>query len=257
MSVLLLLLLAVLCTAAIRTVFFQASALRKDLMVINMQMIYCVEDDDDIRGLVTYAISSSGYEVQGFSRAGSFMEAMKIRTPDLVLLDIMLPDRDGIAILKDLRDNIYWKNTPVIMLTAKGSEMDKVKGFDMGADDYVTKPFSVLELISRIKAVLKRTSSNIEKAFEYNGIRLDMDSRAVAVDSEEITLTFKEFELLSMLMENHGKAVSRETLLNKIWGYHFEGESRTLDVHIGSLRHKLGEKGKLIETIRNVGYRLK
>lgn len=222
-----------------------------------MPMIYCVEDDDDIRGLVTYAISSSGYEVQGFDCAASFEEAMKNTVPDLVLLDIMLPDRDGVEILKNLRNNIYWKNVPVIMLTAKGSEMDKVKGFELGADDYVTKPFSVLELISRIKAVLKRTSANNERTFEYNGIRLDLESRIISVDGVDIALTFKEFELLSLLMENRGKAVNRETLLDKIWGYHFEGESRTLDVHIGSLRHKLGEKGKLIETIRNVGYRLK
>lgn len=222
-----------------------------------MQTIYCVEDDDDIRGLVTYAVGSSGYEIQGFSCAASFERAMEEKTPDLILLDIMLPDKDGIEILKTLKSNMQWSDIPVIMLTAKSMEMDKVRGFDLGADDYVTKPFSVLELISRIKAVLKRTSANRVKVFEYNGIRLDLGSRAVFVDGEEITLTFKEFELLFVFMENRGNAVSRETLLNKIWGYNFEGESRTLDVHVGSLRHKLGEKGRLIETIRNVGYRLK
>ncbi|MCC8169307.1 MAG: response regulator transcription factor [Oscillospiraceae bacterium] len=220
-------------------------------------MIYCVEDDDDIRGLITYAVSSSGYGVQGFDCAVSFEEAMKKAVPDLILLDIMLPDKDGIEILKNLRANMLWRNIPVIMLTAKSSEMDKVKGFEIGADDYVTKPFSVLELISRIKAVLKRTSTYIDRTSEYNGIRLDLGSRTVTVDGEKVSLTFKEFELLSMLMENMGSVVNRETLLDKIWGYRFEGESRTLDVHIGSLRHKLGEKGKLIETIRNVGYGLK
>lgn len=222
-------------------------------------MIYCVEDDDDIRGLVSYAVSSSGYEVRSFGNAASFDEAISEAVPDLVLLDIMLPDRDGIDILKALRSsgNERAANVPVILLTAKSSEMDKVKGFEYGADDYVTKPFSVLELISRIKAVLKRSTAHNDNALEYNGIRLDASSRAVTVDGEEKNLTFKEFELLLNLMENRGNAMSRETLLDKIWGYHFEGESRTLDVHIGSLRHKLGAKGKIIETIRNVGYRIK
>jgi two-component system alkaline phosphatase synthesis response regulator PhoP len=224
-----------------------------------MQMIHCVEDDDDIRGLVSYAVSSSGYEVRSFGNAASFDEAINEAVPDLVLLDIMLPDRDGIDILKALRssENERTANVPVILLTAKSSEMDKVKGFEYGADDYVTKPFSVLELISRIKAVLKRSTAHNDNALEYNGIKLDASSRAVTVDGEEKNLTFKEFELLLNLMENRGNAMSRETLLDKIWGYHFEGESRTLDVHIGSLRHKLGEKGKIIETIRNVGYRIK
>lgn len=220
-------------------------------------MIYCVEDDDDIRGLVTYAISSSGYEVRGFENASMFEQAMEQTLPDLILLDIMLPDKDGITVLRTLKSNARQSDIPVIMLTAKGAEADKLMGFDMGADDYVTKPFSVLELISRIKAVLKRANANSSKAFEYNGIRLDLGRRTVTAGGAEIVLTFKEFELLSALMENRGNAVSRETLLDKVWGYRFEGESRTLDVHVGSLRHKLGEKGKLIETIRNVGYRLK
>lgn len=222
-----------------------------------MQTIYCVEDDEDIRGLVTYAVGSSGYEVAGFENAELFERALSERTPDLILLDIMLPDKDGISILKTLRNSAECADIPVIMLTAKGTEADKLKGFNLGADDYVTKPFSVLELISRIKAVLKRVRANSAKTYEYNGISLDLGRRAVFANGEEITLTFKEFELLLALLENRGNAVSRETLLGKVWGYHFEGESRTLDVHIGSLRHKLGERGKLIETIRNVGYRLK
>ncbi len=220
-----------------------------------MQVIYCVEDDDDIRGLVEYALKSSGYEIFGFSDAKSFLDLFYEKTPDLVLLDIMLPDMDGIDLLKKLRDELF--NTPVIMLTAKSGEMDKVKGFELGADDYMTKPFSVLELVSRIKAVLKRSGANNHGAIEYNGISLDTERRSAAVDGQEITLTFKEFELLCILMKNRGKAVSREDLLNKVWGYSFEGESRTLDVHIGSLRHKMGVKGKTIETIRNVGYILK
>lgn len=222
-----------------------------------MQLIYCVEDDDDIRELLTYAISSNNFEVQSFSDAASFEKALSENVPDLILLDIMLPDKDGTELLKELRTNSVFENIPVIMLTAKGSETDKVKGFKLGADDYVTKPFSVMELIMRIKAVLKRSGQHDGAVSEYNGIRLDFGSRTVTVDGLAVTLTFKEFELLSVLMANKGNAVGRETLLNKIWGYHFEGESRTLDVHIGSLRHKLGEKGKLIETIRNVGYRLK
>lgn len=222
-----------------------------------MQIIYCVEDDDDIRSLVTYAVASAGYEARGFECADLFEEAVEEKAPDLILLDIMLPDRDGIDILKSLKSSAKTADIPVIMLTAKSSETDKVRGFDLGADDYVTKPFSVLELLSRIKAVLKRAGTNRAKTFEYNGISLDSGSRTVRVDGEETALTYKEFELLSVFMENRGRAVSRETLLDKIWDCHFEGESRTLDVHVGSLRHKLGDRGKLIETVRSVGYRMK
>lgn len=174
----------------------------------------------------------------------------------MVLLDIMLPDKDGISILKDIRTNEATKHLPVIMITAKGTESDKVKGFEYGADDYVTKPFGVMELISRIKAVLRRSSVVNSDVIDYKGILLDNQSRSVKVDGEEVTITFKEFELLKYLMMHKGTVVSRELLLEKIWGYHFEGESRTLDVHIGSLRHKLGSKGKCIETIRNVGYKI-
>lgn len=221
-----------------------------------MQMIYCVEDDEGIRELIAYAIKSSGLEVCEFSNGTEFEEALKKQIPDLALLDIMLPDKDGIEILKELRNNENTKYLPVIILTAKNSELDKVKGLNLGADDYITKPFSVLELISRIKAVLRRSERFESKENSYKGIKIDSVSRMVYVDGEEVQLTYKEFELLNCLMENKGAVVNREFLLKTIWGYHFEGETRTLDVHIGSLRHKLGEKGSYIETVRNVGYRL-
>ena len=207
-----------------------------------MDLIYCVEDDEGIRDLITYAVKSAGFEAEGFESASDFEKRLGERLPSMVLLDIMLPDKDGIAILKDIRNNDTTKNVPVIMITAKGTESDKVKGFEYGADDYVTKPFGVMELISRIKAVLRRSGPQAgSDIIEYKGIILDNQSRNVKV---------------KYLLKNKGTVVPREVLLEKIWGYHFEGESRTLDVHIGSLRHKLGEKGKCIETIRNVGYKI-
>lgn len=222
-----------------------------------MDMIYCIEDDEGIRDLIMYAVKSAGFEAVGFESGADFEKQLKTTVPSMVLLDIMLPDKDGIAILKDIRNNEMTKNLPVIMITAKGTESDKVKGFEYGADDYITKPFGVMELISRIKAVLRRSSSAIvSEIIEYKGITLNNQSRSVKVDGEEISITFKEFELLKFLLLNKGTVVSREVILEKIWGYHFEGESRTLDVHIGSLRHKLGAKGKCIETIRNVGYKI-
>ena len=222
-----------------------------------MDLIYCVEDDEGVRDLITYAVKSAGFEAEGFESASDFEKRLGERLPSMVLLDIMLPDKDGIAILKDIRNNDTTKNVPVIMITAKGTESDKVKGFEYGADDYVTKPFGVMELISRIKAVLRRSGPQASSdIIEYKGIILDNQSRNVKVDGKDIAITFKEFELLKYLLKNKGTVVPREVLLEKIWGYHFEGESRTLDVHIGSLRHKLGEKGKCIETIRNVGYKI-
>ena len=210
-----------------------------------MDLIYCVEDDEGIRDLITYAVKSAGFEAEGFESASDFEKRLGERLPSMVLLDIMLPDKDTT------------KNVPVIMITAKGTESDKVKGFEYGADDYVTKPFGVMELISRIKAVLRRSGPQAgSDIIEYKGIILDNQSRNVKVDGKDIAITFKEFELLKYLLKNKGTVVPREVLLEKIWGYHFEGESRTLDVHIGSLRHKLGEKGKCIETIGNVGYKI-
>jgi two-component system alkaline phosphatase synthesis response regulator PhoP len=221
-----------------------------------MNKIYCVEDDEGIRDLISYAVKSAGFEVDAFETAAEFEHAVSDALPSIVLLDIMLPDKDGIEILKTIRSNEATKNLPVILITAKGTESDKVKGFENGADDYVTKPFGVMELISRIKAVLRRSGDVSAEVIEYKGITMDIQSRCVKIDGEEVTITFKEFELLKYLLKNKGTVVPREILLEKIWGYHFEGESRTLDVHIGSLRHKLGEKGKCIETIRNVGYKI-
>ena len=229
-----------------------------------MDLIYCVEDDEGIRDLITYAVKSAGFEAEGFESASDFEKRLGERLPSMVLLDIMLPDKDGIAILKDIRNNDTTKNVPVIMITAKGTESDKVKGFEYGADDYVTKPFSPKEIAYRVKAQLRRAEYKQSPSqaqagsdiIEYKGIILDNQSRNVKVDGKDIAITFKEFELLKYLLKNKGTVVPREVLLEKIWGYHFEGESRTLDVHIGSLRHKLGEKGKCIETIRNVGYKI-
>lgn len=220
-----------------------------------MQMIYCVEDDDRIRELISYAVKTSGFEVKEFSDAAGFEKELAVKLPSLVLLDIMLPDKDGIAILNDLRNNQTTKYLPVILLTAKNGEMDKVKGLNLGADDYITKPFSVLELISRIKAVLRRSEREEVRAQDFHGIVIDLPSRKVTIDGNEIQLTYKEFELLNCLTEKQGQVINREFLLRKIWGFDFEGETRTLDVHIGSLRHKLGDKSKYIETVRNVGYK--
>ena len=221
-----------------------------------MDKIYCVEDDESIRDLILYALKSAGFEAEGFESAKDFEARLKVSVPSMALLDIMLPDKDGIKILSDIRSGSETKTLPVIMITAKGTEADKVKGLENGADDYITKPFGVMELISRIKAVLRRSSAAVEKTVEYKGIWLDERSRSVTVDGESVTVTYKEFELLKYLLENRGSVVPRTMLLDKIWGYRFEGESRTLDVHIGSLRHKLGEKGRLIETVRNVGYKI-
>ncbi len=221
-----------------------------------MNKIFCVEDDEGIRDLITYAVKSAGFDAEGFENAGDFEKRLGECMPSMALLDIMLPDKDGVEILKDIRANEATKNLPVIIITAKGTESDKVKGFECGADDYVTKPFGVMELISRIKAVLRRTGQLNEEIIDYQGITLDNQSRSVKADGKTVPVTFKEFELLKYLMKHKGTVVPREMLLEKIWGYHFEGESRTLDVHIGSLRHKLGEKGKCIETIRNVGYKI-
>ncbi len=221
-----------------------------------MDIIYCVEDDEDIRELISYAVKSAGFETECFENAAAFHKRLGEKVPSMVLLDIMLPDKDGIEILREIRADERTKNLPVIMLTAKGTESDKVKGFENGADDYVTKPFGVMELISRIKAVLRRSASPVPGVMERGGIVLDEKSRRVSVDGNDVAVTYKEFELLKFLMSHRGTVVPRETLLEKIWGYRFEGESRTLDVHIGSLRHKLGAKGKCIETVRNVGYKI-
>ena len=220
-------------------------------------MIYCVEDDDNIRELVIYTLESTGMAARGFADGSAFMEALAEETPELVLLDIMLPGDDGITILKKLKQSSKIKDVPVIMVTAKGTEYDKVIGLDLGADDYVTKPFGMMELVSRIKAVLRRTGRMQEKdVLEINGIRLDIRKHEVTVNGSLIILTLKEFEMLRLLMSNPNIVLTRDQLLEDIWGYNFEGETRTVDVHVRTLRQKLGERGSVIETVRGVGYRI-
>ena len=222
-----------------------------------MQKIFCVEDDDNIRELTVYALKQNGFEILGFSCAKDFFEALKSEMPSLVLLDIMLPDVDGLEILNKLRQTGETENLPVIMLTAKSGELDKVKGLESGADDYITKPFSVMELISRVKALLRRTSADTDNIMKYGVLCVDKLSRKVTADGEEVILTFKEFELLFYLLKNKGIVMTRDKLLKHVWGYDFEGESRTVDVHIKTLRQKLGNNANIIETVRNVGYTVK
>ena len=223
-----------------------------------MNTVYCVEDDTNIRELIEYTLSSSGFSVKAFECAKDFFTQLNTAVPDLTLLDIMLPDMDGMEILKVLRKDPRTQNICVIMLTAKSERMDKIRGLDMGADDYITKPFDVLELISRVKALLRRASSSSKETNQicFEEITLDNSKRNVCVSGREIVLTFKEYELLHMLLTAKGTVVSRESIITKIWGTDYEGESRTLDVHIRTLRQKLCEAGKHIETVRNVGYKI-
>lgn len=223
-----------------------------------MIKIYIVEDDQNIREIEKYALENTGYEVEEFERASDFFEKLEKQLPQLILLDIMLPDDDGLHIVKEIRSNKKWADIPIILLTAKTTEMDKVKGLDIGADDYMTKPFGVMELISRVKALLRRTSDNRmeEKILEFQNITVNLEKHIVKVDNEICELTFKEFELLKVFIQNAGIVVKRETLLTKVWGTDFEGESRTLDMHIKTLRQKLGSAGEKIKTIRSVGYLL-
>ena len=220
-----------------------------------MTKIFCVEDDKSIRDLIVYALSNEGFEVKGFEDFKSMKKGLEGETPDLFLLDIMLPGEDGLFILDWLRHNSY-KDLPVVMLTAKDHEIDKVKGLDLGADDYITKPFSILELCARVRAILRRVSQDDSTIIEAAGIRIDKISRRVYVDDREIELTYKEFELLAYLVQNKGIVLSRDKIMSEIWGFDFEGESRTVDVHIAFLRQKLGKKGQYIKTIRNVGYKM-
>lgn len=223
------------------------------------RLIYLVEDDEEIRDIVLYALQSAGYSARGFETANEFFSELNRAPllPSLVLLDIMLPERDGLTILKNLRESAQTKTLPVIMLTAKGSEFDKVKGLDMGADDYLTKPFGVMELLSRINAVLRRSGAAVaEKELVYQNITLDNARRTVLVDGQVVQLTYKEFELLYYLMLNASLVMSRNRIMEAVWGYDFEGESRTLDMHIRTLRQKLGVAAVHIKTVRNIGYRL-
>ena len=223
-------------------------------------MIYLVEDDRGIRELVVYTLASVGLEAKGFERPSEFWRAMKEGLPSLVLLDIMLPEEDGLSILKKLRDMPETKKIPIAMLTAKDTEFDRVIGLDAGADDYIVKPFGMMELIARIHSLLRRadmsSSGPSEDSVAIGKLSIDRERRIVRVDGKEIPLTYKEFELLWILCENRGIVYDRDTLLNKIWGYSFTVESRTVDVHIRSLRHKLGECGALIQTVHGVGYKV-
>ena len=223
-----------------------------------MNKIYIIEDDDNIRGMVAYALTSAGFAVEGFSDGKEFWQFEDDEKASLILLDIMLPGEDGISILNKLKKSDDLKMIPVIMLTARGSEYDRIKGLDLGADDYVTKPFSVLEIISRIKAVLRRCAVTEEKPnqLQVANIILNNDKHMVYVDNKEITLTYKEFELLCYLMINVGIVLSRNRILEQVWGFDYNGESRTVDMHIKSLRQKLLTGGENIKTIRNVGYKI-
>ena len=220
-------------------------------------MIYCVEDDAGIRELVVYTLQNTGMEARGFADGTALFSALRNEKPDLILLDIMLPGEDGISILRRLRSLPDTAAFPVILLTAKNTEYDKVIGLDSGADDYIPKPFGMMELVSRVRALLRRTEPEQRAdTCDAGPIHVDLNRHMVTVDGNAVTLTFKEFELLCYLMENKGMVLTRDQLLSKIWGYDFDGETRTVDVHIRTLRQKLGEASRCIETIRGVGYKL-
>lgn len=220
-----------------------------------MASIAVVEDDKNISEIESFALKNSGYSVDVYENAADFYDGMKQKLPGLVLLDIMLPDEDGLAILTKLRKEQTTKRIPVIMVTAKTSEIDKVRGFDLGADDYLTKPFGVMELISRVKALLRRSGGPEEEKFlSIGGIFLDGEKHLVYSRDRACDLTYKEYELCKLLLQNAGIVTGREAIMEKVWGTNFEGESRTLDMHIKTLRQKLGEEGGRIKTVRNVGY---
>lgn len=220
-------------------------------------MIFCVEDDSAIRDLMIYTLNITGFEAAGFEDSISFWEAMKQQEPELILLDIMLSGEDGISILKKLRSQAEFADIPVIMATAKGTEYDKVMGLDMGADDYLAKPFGMMEMVSRIKAVLRRMGKRSDsKILHIGNLELNMDEHTVFVEGERVGLTLKEYELLSLFMNHLGRVFTREQLLTQIWASDFVGETRTVDVHIGTLRMKLGKCGEYLETVRGVGYRM-
>ena len=220
-----------------------------------MALVYIVEDDADIREMEAYALSSAGLSVASFPEGKAFFQAVRERIPDLVLLDIMLPGEDGMTVMKHLRADAATQAVPIIMVTAKTSEADKVRGLDSGADDYLTKPFGIMELVSRCKALLRRAHRK-SAVLAFESIELDDDRHRVTVDGQETELTFKEYGLLKFLLENSGTPVTRDRLMEAVWGFAFTGETRTVDMHIKTLRKKLGPAGALIETIRNVGYRI-
>ena len=219
-------------------------------------MIYLVEDDESIRELVIYTLKSQGFEAKGFERPSLFWNELEKEHPSLLLLDVMLPEEDGISILKKLRVRPDTRKLPIIMLTARGSEYDTVIGLDSGADDYIPKPFRMMELISRIRALLRRSEDHGAEEYQAGNLYVCPARHVVTVDNKKINLTLKEYEVLCLLLKNSGTVLSRTQLLNQVWGYEFDGESRTVDVHIRTLRQKLGTAGDLVETVRGVGYKI-
>lgn len=220
-------------------------------------MIWCVEDDAAIRDIEVYALRSTGFEAKGFEDGTSFWETLQHERPQLVILDVMLPGMDGTELLKKIRASAKFRDLPVIMATAKGAEYDIIQSLDLGADDYIVKPFGVMELISRIKAVLRRYQpAQSENVLKMGGIVLHLDERTLTIDGERVQVTYKEFELLRLFMSHPGIAFTRDELFSNVWGMNYAGETRTVDMHIRTLRQKLGKYGELIETVRHVGYRM-
>ena len=220
-------------------------------------MIWCVEDDPSIRDIEVYALTSTGFEAAGFEDGDRFWNALQSEKPELVILDVMLPGKDGVTLLKMMKDTEDFREIPVVMATAKGSEYDKIQSLDLGADDYLVKPFGIMEMVSRVKAVLRRCKpAKTTSQFRLNGLVLNPDEHTVTADGERVNLTYKEYELLYLFLSHPGIAFTREQLLSSVWNMEYVGETRTVDMHIRTLRQKLGKYGHLIETVRNVGYRL-
>ena len=220
-------------------------------------MIWCVEDDSSIRDIEVYALTSTGFEARGFEDGDSFWEALQSQKPELIVLDVMLPGKDGVTLLKMMKQAEEFRDIPVIMATAKGSEYDKIQSLDLGADDYLVKPFGIMEMVSRVKAVLRRCRPAKEsKSLKLEGLELNPEEHTVTIDGERVILTYKEYELLHLFLSQPGIAFTREQLLASVWNTEYAGETRTVDMHIRTLRQKLGSYGTLIETVRNVGYRL-
>ncbi len=220
-------------------------------------MIWCVEDDSSIRDIEVYALTSTGFEATGFEDGDSFWDALQKDVPELVVLDVMLPGKDGVTLLKMMKEHEAFRDIPVIMATAKGTEYDKIQSLDLGADDYLVKPFGIMEMVSRVKAVLRRCkAAKPTNLLKMDGLVLNPDEHTVSIDGQRVALTYKEYELLHLFLSHPGTAFSREQLLANVWNTEYVGETRTVDMHIRTLRHKLGEYGHMIETVRNVGYRL-
>ena len=220
-------------------------------------MIWCVEDDSSIRDIEVYALTSTGFEAKGFEDGDSFWDALQSQKPELIVLDVMLPGKDGVTLLKLMKQTEEFRDIPVIMATAKGTEYDKIQSLDLGADDYLVKPFGIMEMVSRVKAVLRRCRPAKEsKSLKLEGLELNPEEHTVTIDGERVILTYKEYELLHLFLSQPGIAFTREQLLASVWNTEYAGETRTVDMHIRTLRQKLGSYGHLIETVRNVGYRL-